>query len=86
MQNTRTGLNRHKNVPDLSVFQRPLCYMSATVLYNQDGSVSVVTMLRAGQLMISCTIPGRGWIFFLLRSAQTESGAHPTFYPMGTPG
>jgi hypothetical protein len=55
--------NRHARSPDLSRFLQPLCViprMSAILLYSQESSVSVVTRLQAGQLMIWSTIPGRG--------------------------
>jgi len=52
---------------------------------SQDGILSTETRLRAGQTMNRCSIPSmRNENFSLLWNVQMGSGAHATFYSMGT--
>jgi hypothetical protein len=50
---------------------------------NRDSSVGIATGYG---LDGRGSIPGRDYRFSLLDSVQTDSGAHPAFYPMGFGG
>jgi hypothetical protein len=52
-------------------------------MWNRDSSVGIATGYRLGGRGYS---PDRGSDFSLLHSVQTNSGAHPASYPMGTGG
>jgi hypothetical protein len=51
---------------------------------SRDTSVGIATSLRFGRPMSRSSIPGMGKRFFSLHNVQTDSGAHPVSYTMGT--
>jgi hypothetical protein len=51
---------------------------------SRDSSVSVVTGYRLDDRMIGVRFPAGAGSFSLRHHVQTDSGAHPASYPIGT--
>jgi len=82
-----SNFNEHKSRHDTGVIPTPAhqsadCIVMEVSVWSQDGTLSTVSELQAGQLRIQ--IPRGARDFPLLKNIDTCSRVHPAFYSRGT--